>query len=81
MMAAQFLASGIIGQFHSAESPCGRVNLNVRAPLHGFLSRAINHGRVHHPDRPTARSLRHLFRQHPAQYVFQPTLCFAQTIK
>jgi hypothetical protein len=81
MMPAQFLASGIVGQFHRAESSRSRVNLNMRTPLHGLFSRAIDYGRVYHADGPSARSLRRLLRQYLPQYVFQPTLSFAQTIK
>ena len=81
MMAAQFLASGIIRQFHRPDSARRRINLNVSSPLHGLFSRTIDHGCIHYANRPSTRCLWYLIRKHPSQHMLQPTLGFAQTIK
>src|ERR1019366_9183105 len=79
MMAAQFLATGIIRQLYRAESSRGRISLNVSSPLNWLSSRTIDYGGIHNADRPSTRCLRHLSPKHLSQHLLQPNLGFSQT--
>src|SRR5580704_2593301 len=81
LMAAKSFSPGIVRQFHCAESSRGRINLNMRSPLHSLVPWAVDHGRINYANGPSAHSLRYLVPKHSSQYMLQPTLRFAQTIK
>lgn len=69
MMAPQFLATGIIRQFHRVEPSRGRINLNMSSPLHSLLSRTIDHGSVYNAHGPSTRCLRHLVPKDLSQHL------------